>query len=72
MKNVAEGGPAKQAGLQKGDRLIAVNGTSVGDKSYSQVVRLIQRSPDYLHLLVVPKEDDVLQQVSLLPTRKQK
>lgn len=62
VKNVAEG-PSKQAGLQKGDRIIAVNGIPVADKSYSQVVRLIQRSPDYLHLLVVPKEDDVLQQV---------
>lgn len=63
VKNVAEGSAAKQAGLQKGDRVIAVNGIPVADKSYSQVVRLIQRSPDYLHLLVVPKEDDVLQQV---------
>lgn len=63
VKNVAEGSRAKEAGLQRGDRIIAVNGIPVGDKSYAQVVRLIQRSPDYLHLLVVPKEDDVLQQV---------
>lgn len=66
VKNVAEGSPAKQAGLQRGDRIISVNGIQVADQSYSQVVRLIQRSPEYLHLLVVPKEDDVLQQVSYL------
>lgn len=64
VKNVAEASAAKQAGLQRGDRIIAVNGIPVGNKSYAQVVRLVQRSPDYLHLLVVPKEDDVLQQVS--------
>lgn len=63
MKHVSEGSPAKLAGLQRGDRIIAVNRIPVADKSYSQVVHLIQRSPDYLHLLVVPKEEDVLQQV---------
>lgn len=63
VKHVSEGSPAKQAGLQRGDRIIAVNRIPVADKSYSQVVHLIQRSPEYLHLLVVPKEEDVLQQV---------
>ncbi|KAG5897664.1 hypothetical protein JTB14_024491 [Gonioctena quinquepunctata] len=61
VKHVKERGPARQAGLQKGDRLVAVNGISVKDKPYSQVVQLIVNSPEYLHLLVVPKEDDVLQ-----------
>lgn len=64
VKNVKDQSPAKQAGLQQGDRLVAVNGISVNDKSYSQVVHLIVNSPDYLHLLVVPKEEDVLQRVS--------
>lgn len=63
VKNVKDRSPAKQAGLQQGDRLIAVNGTAVNDKSYSEVVQLIVKSPDYLHLLVVPKEEDVLQRV---------
>lgn len=65
VKNVAEGSPAKQAGLQKGDRIVGVNGIAVANLSYSQVVNLIQKSPNYLHLLVVSKEDDVLQQVML-------
>lgn len=64
VKSVKDRSPAKQAGLQQGDRLIAVNGVRVSDKSYSQVVQLIVNSPEYLHLLVVPKEEDVLQRVS--------
>lgn len=75
VKNVKDRSPAKQAGLQQGDRLVAVNGVTVSDKSYSQVVQLIVNSPEYLHLLVVPKEEDVLQRVSmeahqLLPFQK--
>ncbi|CAG9834844.1 unnamed protein product [Diabrotica balteata] len=61
VKNVKERSPARQAGLQRGDRLIAVNGIAVKDRSYSEVVQLIVKSPEYLHLLVVPKEEDVLQ-----------
>ncbi|CAH1110589.1 unnamed protein product [Psylliodes chrysocephalus] len=61
VKHVKERSPARQAGLQKGDRLVAVNGIAVKDKPYSQVVQLIVNSPEYLHLLVVPKEEDVLQ-----------
>ncbi|XP_072388451.1 rho GTPase-activating protein 23 isoform X2 [Diabrotica undecimpunctata] len=61
VKNVKERSPARQAGLQRGDRLIAVNGVAVKDRSYSEVVQLIVKSPEYLHLLVVPKEEDVLQ-----------
>lgn len=64
VKHVKEGGPAKQAGLQCGDRLVGVNRIPVTDKSYSEVVQLIQNSPEYLHLLVVPKEDDILQRVT--------
>ncbi|XP_018575341.1 rho GTPase-activating protein 21 isoform X4 [Anoplophora glabripennis] len=61
VKHVKDRSPAKQAGLQRGDRLVAVNGVPIKDKPYSQVVQLIQNSPEYLHLLVVPKEEDVLQ-----------
>ncbi|XP_025834508.1 rho GTPase-activating protein 21 isoform X1 [Agrilus planipennis] len=61
VKNVAARGPAHLSGLQKGDRIVAVNGVPVVDRSYAQVVHLIQHGPDYLHLLVVPKEEDVLQ-----------
>ncbi|XP_065174284.1 rho GTPase-activating protein 21-B isoform X4 [Atheta coriaria] len=61
VRYVAQGGPAEQAGLQRGDRILYVNGESVSTLTYSQVVHKIQTSPPYLHLLVVPKEEDVLQ-----------
>ena len=42
VKHVKEGGPAQHAGLQKGDRVVSVNGESVTGKTYSQVIALIQ------------------------------
>lgn len=57
---------AQQAGLLLGDKLVSVNGIAVTGKSYREVVELIQNSPEYLHLLVIPKEEDVLQKVSIL------
>uniref|UniRef100_A0A672NQ96 Rho GTPase-activating protein 23-like n=1 Tax=Sinocyclocheilus grahami TaxID=75366 RepID=A0A672NQ96_SINGR len=44
VKNVREKGPAHQAGLCTGDRLVKVNGESVLGKTYSQVIALIQNS----------------------------
>ncbi|XP_044755319.1 uncharacterized protein LOC123314236 isoform X2 [Coccinella septempunctata] len=63
VRKVKSPGPAHQAGLQKGDRIVAVNGIQVIDKPYSFVIQLIQKSPTYLHLLVVPKEEDALQRL---------
>nr|CAD7428275.1 unnamed protein product [Timema monikensis] len=61
VKNVRESSPAHAAGLSTGDRIIAVNGQTITSYTYAQVVQLIQQSDTYLHLLVVPKEDDILQ-----------
>lgn len=44
VKQVKEGGPAFEAGLCTGDRIIKVNGESVIGKTYSQVIALIQNS----------------------------
>uniref|UniRef100_A0A8C3US20 Rho GTPase activating protein 23 n=1 Tax=Catharus ustulatus TaxID=91951 RepID=A0A8C3US20_CATUS len=44
VKNVREDGPAHQAGLRTGDRLVKVNGESIIGKTYSQVIALIQNS----------------------------
>lgn len=63
VRSVAEDSPAEKAGLQCGDRLVAVNGQPLSGLSYQQTVQLIQHSPPYLHLLVVPQKDDVLQKV---------
>ncbi|XP_051529855.1 rho GTPase-activating protein 23-like isoform X2 [Myxocyprinus asiaticus] len=61
VKNVKEKGPAHQAGLCTGDRLVKVNGESVLGKTYSQVIALIQNSENVLELSIMPKDEDVLQ-----------
>ncbi|XP_024119166.1 rho GTPase-activating protein 23 isoform X3 [Oryzias melastigma] len=64
VKSVKENGPAHEAGLCTGDRLVRVNGESVLGKTYSQVIMLIQNSEDILELSIMPKDEDVLQLVS--------
>ncbi|OWK51083.1 Rho GTPase-activating protein 23 [Lonchura striata] len=66
VKSVREDGPAHQAGLRTGDRLVKVNGESIIGKTYSQVIALIQNSDDVLELSIMPKDEDILQLVSLL------
>lgn len=66
VKNVRPNSPASVAGLATGDRIVSVNGQTISSRSYAQVVQLIHQSPSFLHLLVVPKEDDILQLVSLI------
>uniref|UniRef100_A0A3P8XKA6 Rho GTPase activating protein 23b n=1 Tax=Esox lucius TaxID=8010 RepID=A0A3P8XKA6_ESOLU len=61
VKSVREKGPAHQAGLCTGDRLVKVNGESVLGKTYSQVIALIQNSDSVLELSIMPKDEDVLQ-----------
>ncbi|KAM4828886.1 rho GTPase-activating protein 21 [Thomomys bottae] len=61
VKQVKEGGPAFEAGLCTGDRIIKVNGESVIGKTYSQVIALIQNSDATLELSVMPKDEDILQ-----------
>nr|XP_015217607.1 PREDICTED: rho GTPase-activating protein 23 [Lepisosteus oculatus] len=61
VKNVREKGPAQQAGLCTGDRLVKVNGESILGKTYSQVIALIQNSESVLELSIMPKDEDVLQ-----------
>ncbi|KAG5262999.1 hypothetical protein AALO_G00281320 [Alosa alosa] len=64
VKSVRDKGPAHQAGLCTGDRLVKVNGESVLGKTYSQVIALIQNSDSVLELSIMPKNEDVLQLVS--------
>ncbi|KAL2078617.1 hypothetical protein ACEWY4_026302 [Coilia grayii] len=61
VKSVRDQGPAHQAGLCTGDRLVKVNGESVLGKTYSQVIALIQNSDSVLELSIMPKNEDVLQ-----------
>ncbi|KAM9336292.1 rho GTPase-activating protein 23-like [Symphorus nematophorus] len=64
VKSVKENGPAQEAGLCTGDRLVKVNGESILGKTYSQVIALIQNSENILELSIMPKDEDVLQLVS--------
>ncbi|KAG9476620.1 hypothetical protein GDO78_003250 [Eleutherodactylus coqui] len=61
VKQVKEGGPAHEASLCTGDRIVKVNGESVIGKTYSQVIALIQNSDSTLELSVMPKDEDILQ-----------
>lgn len=63
VKKVHQNTPAHLAGLQEGDRLLAVNGVPVTAIPYSQVVATIQQTPKTLTLQVVPKNFDILQTV---------
>nr|XP_020495522.1 rho GTPase-activating protein 23-like isoform X2 [Labrus bergylta] len=61
VKSVKDSGPAQEAGLRTGDRLVKVNGESILGKTYSQVIALIQNSENILELSIMPKDEDVLQ-----------
>ncbi|TSK14615.1 Rho GTPase-activating protein 23 [Bagarius yarrelli] len=61
VKSVKEMGPAHQAGLCTGDRLVKVNRESILGKTYSQVIALIKNSKSVLELSIMPKDEDVLQ-----------
>ncbi|XP_046708232.1 rho GTPase-activating protein 21 isoform X2 [Silurus meridionalis] len=61
VKQVKEGGPAHEAGLCTGDRIVKVNGESIIGKTYSQVITVIQNSETFLELSVMPKDEDILQ-----------
>lgn len=55
---VDDGSPAEAAGLRQGDRILEVNGESIGDKTHKQVVELIKQHSDETKLLVVDPDDN--------------
>ncbi|KAI0219779.1 Sorting nexin-27 [Lamellibrachia satsuma] len=50
---VLEGGAAQKAGIEKGDRILEVNGTNVEGSTHKQVVDLIRSGGDKLTLTVI-------------------
>ncbi|XP_032222404.2 rho GTPase-activating protein 21-B [Nematostella vectensis] len=64
VRQVAPNGPADKAGLSSGDQIVSVNGNQVLNRTYSQVIELIQKSVEQVELGVIPKEDCVLEMVS--------
>lgn len=66
VKQVRANSPAAEAGLRTGDRVVSVDGTPTRGEQYASVVQRIQQAAPWLRLLVVSKEDDILQRVRYL------
>ncbi|XP_034949619.1 uncharacterized protein RhoGAP19D [Chelonus insularis] len=61
VKQVQANSPAAEAGLRTGDRVVSVDGVPTRGEQYASVVQRIQKADPWLRLLVVSKEDDILQ-----------
>ncbi|XP_078047202.1 rho GTPase activating protein at 19D isoform X2 [Augochlora pura] len=61
VKQVRGNSPASEAGLRTGDRVVSVDGKATRGEQYAKVVQRIQQAGPWLRLLVVSKEDDILQ-----------
>ncbi|KXJ28295.1 rho GTPase-activating protein 21 [Exaiptasia diaphana] len=68
VRQVSPNGPADKAGLSSGDQVVSVNGIHITNKSYKQVIDLIQKSHDSVELGIIPKEECILQLVSPVMT----
>lgn len=55
---VLEGGPAEEAGLKVGDRILDVNGQSVEGTDHQSVVQLIRQSGNSVTMVVVSVTDE--------------
>ncbi|XP_043469736.1 uncharacterized protein LOC122503283 isoform X7 [Leptopilina heterotoma] len=61
VKQVHSNSPAEEAGLRTGDRVVAVDGIPTRGEQYASVVQRIHQANPWLRLLVVSKDDDILQ-----------
>lgn len=58
IKEIDRGSPARRAGLEEMDRLVAVDGKEVDGWSHERVVESIRQSGNNCCVLVVDKETD--------------
>lgn len=64
---VLDGGAAQEAGLLKGDRILAVNDVNVEGATHRQVVELIKSSDQVLKLLVISIAPEVAEKLEQIP-----
>lgn len=58
---IIEGSPADRCGkLKVGDRILAVNGCSITNKSHSDIVNLIKEAGNTVTLRIIPGDGNVL------------
>lgn len=58
---IIEGSPADRCGkLKVGDRILAVNGCSITNKSHSDIVNLIKEAGNTVSLRIIPGDGKVL------------
>lgn len=63
---IIEGSPADRCGkLKVGDRILAVNGCSITNKSHSDIVNLIKEAGNTVTLRIIPGDGKVYLCVSL-------
>ncbi|XP_048504870.1 uncharacterized protein LOC105687120 isoform X4 [Athalia rosae] len=61
VKQVRANSPASEAGLRTGDRVASVDGVPTRGEQYARVIQRIQQAGPWLRLIVVSKDDDILQ-----------
>lgn len=63
---IIEGSPADRCGkLKVGDRILAVNGCSITNKSHSDIVNLIKEAGNTVTLRIIPGDGKVYCYLSL-------
>lgn len=66
---IIEGSPADRCGkLKVGDRILAVNGCSITNKSHSDIVNLIKEAGNTVALRIIPGDGKVYKSIPIMST----